>query len=250
MHTTDERADDLADCFDYSQPPRKFRIIPAPLSPKYFFENPYGGGPPDDDATYSELYSFGAKADDGEAPASHLTARGSALYGTTQFGGLSGSHCPSGCGIIYSIDTAGKERVTYRFRGGSGGAAPSTGLTSAAEGFFGTTSLGGASPNCPGGCGTIFKASRAGSGAKTLYRFAGGADGATPDGRLLALGSTLYGTTQFGGARSARCTNGCGTSSESVPAASRNSCCTPSKAQATVINRSRASSTLGARSTA
>ena len=74
MHTTDERADDLFDCFDFSQPPRKFRKIPAPFPPKYFFENPPGGGPPDDDATYSELYSFGAKADDGGAPSSHLIA--------------------------------------------------------------------------------------------------------------------------------------------------------------------------------
>jgi uncharacterized repeat protein (TIGR03803 family) len=211
MHTTDERADDLSDCFDYSQPPRKFKIIPAPLPPKYFLRNPLGGGPPDDDATYSELYGFGAKADDGEAPASHLTARGSGLYGTTQYGGLSDSHCPSGCGTIYSLDMAGKERVTYRFTGGRGGAAPSSGLTSAAGALFGTTSLGGASANCAGGCGTIFNASLAGSGARTLYRFAGGADGAAPDGRLLALGSTLYGTTQFGGARSALCTNGCGT---------------------------------------
>jgi uncharacterized repeat protein (TIGR03803 family) len=211
LHTTDERADDLSDCFDYSQAPRTFKTIPAPLPPKYFLQNPLGGGPPDDDTTYRELYSFGAKANDGKAPASHLTASGSALYGTTQFGGASGSRCPSGCGTIYSIDATGKERVTYRFAGGDGGAAPSAGLTPVAGGLFGTTSLGGANANCAGGCGTIFKASRAGSGATTLYRFAGGADGAAPNGRLLALGNKLYGTTQFGGARNALCTNGCGT---------------------------------------
>jgi phospholipase C len=38
MHTTDVRADDLMDCFDFSQPPRKFEHIHAPYPPSYFFK--------------------------------------------------------------------------------------------------------------------------------------------------------------------------------------------------------------------
>jgi phospholipase C len=40
MHTTDVRADDLMDCFDFSQKPRKFEHIPAKYPPSYFFQLP------------------------------------------------------------------------------------------------------------------------------------------------------------------------------------------------------------------
>ncbi|HEY2554086.1 MAG TPA: alkaline phosphatase family protein, partial [Candidatus Cybelea sp.] len=40
LDTTDVRADNLADCFDFSSAPRKFVPIPAPLSPKYFLDRP------------------------------------------------------------------------------------------------------------------------------------------------------------------------------------------------------------------
>jgi uncharacterized repeat protein (TIGR03803 family) len=211
LHTTDERADDLYDCFDFSQTLRTFKPIPAPLPPKYFLKNPFGGGPPDDDTAYTELYSFGAKPNDGDAPAAHLSRNGNALYGTTEYGGSTTSHCAQGCGTIYEIDPAGKERVTYRFSGGETGAAPTTGLYASAGSFFGTTSLGGLTANCKAGCGTIFKAALDGGSVTTLYRFNGGAGGATPDGRVLAIGGELYGTTQYGGTRNALCTNGCGT---------------------------------------
>jgi phospholipase C len=36
LHTTDERADDLSDCFDFSRSPTRFKRIPAPLRAKYF----------------------------------------------------------------------------------------------------------------------------------------------------------------------------------------------------------------------
>jgi phospholipase C len=40
LGTTDARADDLSDCFDFSQPMRKFRPIPAKYPPAYFFHLP------------------------------------------------------------------------------------------------------------------------------------------------------------------------------------------------------------------
>lgn len=40
LRTTDVRADDLMDCFDFAQPPRKFNHIPARYPPSYFSRQP------------------------------------------------------------------------------------------------------------------------------------------------------------------------------------------------------------------
>jgi phospholipase C len=40
LDTTDVRADDLSDCFDFNSAPRKFVPIPAPLSARYFLNQP------------------------------------------------------------------------------------------------------------------------------------------------------------------------------------------------------------------
>jgi phospholipase C len=45
----DARADDLSDCFDYSQPPTPFARIKAPLGPAYFLDQAPTLEPPDDD---------------------------------------------------------------------------------------------------------------------------------------------------------------------------------------------------------
>ncbi len=47
LGTTDARADDLSDCFDYSHA-HKFVPIPAPLNAEYFLHQPVGGIPDDD----------------------------------------------------------------------------------------------------------------------------------------------------------------------------------------------------------
>ncbi|MBV9718940.1 MAG: hypothetical protein JOZ77_06450 [Candidatus Eremiobacteraeota bacterium] len=49
MHTTDERADDLADCFDFSKAPASFRTIAAPYGREYFLRQPVSSEAPDDD---------------------------------------------------------------------------------------------------------------------------------------------------------------------------------------------------------
>ena len=49
LGTTDVRADDLSDCFDFSQPPRKFKRIPAPRGADYFLRRPASAQDPDDD---------------------------------------------------------------------------------------------------------------------------------------------------------------------------------------------------------
>ncbi len=49
LGTTDVRADDLSDCFDFSKPPRKFVPIPAPRGADYFLRQPASAQDPDDD---------------------------------------------------------------------------------------------------------------------------------------------------------------------------------------------------------
>ncbi|MFY9718442.1 MAG: alkaline phosphatase family protein [Candidatus Cybelea sp.] len=48
LGTTDERADDLRDCFDFSKKPRTFTPIPASLRARYFLDEPPGDAPVDD----------------------------------------------------------------------------------------------------------------------------------------------------------------------------------------------------------
>ncbi|MGA8098622.1 MAG: DUF1153 domain-containing protein [Candidatus Cybelea sp.] len=65
---------------------------------------------------------------------------------------------------VYKVSTAGKERVLYRFQGGTDGWYPSAGLTYARGMLYGTTELGG--EICVGSsyytCGTVFVVSTSG----------------------------------------------------------------------------------------
>jgi hypothetical protein len=98
----------------------------------------------------------------------------------------------------------------YQFAGGNDGAYPN-GLTVQPDGtLVGATSHGGTGPcyfpgdDKPSGCGTIFQLSPA-SGASTpwtetiLYRFVGRPDAALPNGPLLLVDGTLWGTSVQGG---------------------------------------------------
>ncbi len=49
LGTTDVRADDLSDCFNFARRPRKFTLIPAPLEAPYFLNAPPSNANPDDD---------------------------------------------------------------------------------------------------------------------------------------------------------------------------------------------------------
>lgn len=161
--------------------------------------------------SYKSLYSFGRKADDGDEPFANLTVVGGGLYGTTEIGGETTQFCFLGCGTVFHVTTSGTQSVTYRFKGGADGAAPTAGLLSYSGKLFGTTSAGGNEPRCSGGCGTVFVLSSGGRLEKILHRFSGGADGANPVAGLVGLDSTLYGTTQYGGKRAQLCATGCGT---------------------------------------
>jgi uncharacterized repeat protein (TIGR03803 family) len=82
--------------------------------------------------------------------------------------------------------------------------------------FYGTTSGGGASNACFGGCGTVFEIT-AGGKLTVLHSF-DGTDGSDPGSLLVqATNGNFYGTTYQGGA-SANCLGGCGTVFEITPA--------------------------------
>jgi uncharacterized repeat protein (TIGR03803 family) len=125
------------------------------------------------------------------------------LYGVTFDGGAYGA------GVVYKLDSAGKETLLYSFAGGSDGANPDSVLLLDSQGrLYGTTANGGNS-ECGGtGCGVVFELSphTDGSWSETVfYTFcsvSNCADGEEPDTGPLALDAAgnLYGTTYFGGA--------------------------------------------------
>jgi uncharacterized repeat protein (TIGR03803 family) len=147
------------------------------------------------------LHNFCSAANcaDGNTPYAGVIHHAGNLYGTTLGGG---EFCieNGGCGVVFKVDSTGKETVLYSFcPNGYGnctdGAFPQAGLIhDAADNLYGTTSGGGAN-----GVGTVFKLSP--DGAETvLYSFAGGADGANPFAGLIRdENGNLYGTTTAGG---------------------------------------------------
>jgi uncharacterized repeat protein (TIGR03803 family) len=142
------------------------------------------------------LHAFTGTGGDGANPYDGLVqdAQGD-LYGTTVSGGGSSAYS-GGCGVVFGVNTAGKERVLYRFGEGADGAGPYAGLVMDAKGnLYGTTQYGGTF-----GAGTVFMLDKTRK-ETVLYSFSGGTDGRLPLlGYLVrdAYGN-LYGTTQFGG---------------------------------------------------
>jgi uncharacterized repeat protein (TIGR03803 family) len=148
----------------------------------------------DTGGTETVLHSFN-KALDGANPQAELLDVGGILYGTTNAGGAHGA------GTVFSITTAGAERVLYSFGASrTDGANPQAGLIDVNGMLYGTTYAGGAN-----GAGTVFGVSATGSESITYSFGQSMTDGANPQGGLLDVGGTLYGTTQGGG------TNGLGT---------------------------------------
>jgi uncharacterized repeat protein (TIGR03803 family) len=159
------------------------------------------------------VYAFqGSKAggSDGASPYAPVINIGNTLYGTTNGGGS--RQCKLGCGTLFSLNlTSGAETVLHAFRSGTQGYAPGYGTLISGPGgkLYGTTENGG-STNCYGGCGTVYSLSPSTGAEKLVYSFVGGSDGANPQAGLIKIGTTLYGTTRYGGG-STNCSGGCGT---------------------------------------
>jgi uncharacterized repeat protein (TIGR03803 family) len=153
---------------------------------------------------YQTLYDFQGYPD-GAYPEAGLVAIGGTLYGTAYSGGsTTGSQCGFGCGTVFKVSDSGSEHVLYRFKGGSDGASPASGLAELGGVLYGTTTFGGTGCASSGGCGTVFKVSLSGA-EKVIYSFKGIAkkDGANPElnETLLAYKGALYGSTYQGGAK-------------------------------------------------
>jgi uncharacterized repeat protein (TIGR03803 family) len=120
---------------------------------------------PQQDGSWAEkvLYDFCSLSDcaDGEEPIAGPLARDAMgnLYGTTYFGGAYPNCNGDPCGVVFELDTTGKETVLHSFTGGSGGSEPFAGLVlDAAGNLYGTAEFGGA--QClqdKAGCGVVFK---------------------------------------------------------------------------------------------
>ena len=98
-------------------------------------------------------------------------------------------------GVVFKLDTTGKETVLYSFTGGSDGADPSTALILDSVGnLYGTTTYGGIANK-----GVVFKLDTAGH-EPVVYGFTRGTDGSGPESAVIVdPAGSLYGTTFQGG---------------------------------------------------
>ncbi|HUB68674.1 MAG TPA: choice-of-anchor tandem repeat GloVer-containing protein [Candidatus Methylacidiphilales bacterium] len=156
---------------------------------------------------FTVLHSFspttnGLTNSDGFDPVAGVVLSGNTLYGAAEYGGTNGN------GTIFKVNTDGTGfTILHTFSAfgvgtttNSDGGFPGGGLIISGGTLYGTTVSGGS-----GGSGTVFSISTNGTNFDTLYNFTGGDDGAGPYANLTLSGTTLYGTTSFGGA------NGTGT---------------------------------------
>ncbi|MGA9641780.1 MAG: choice-of-anchor tandem repeat GloVer-containing protein [Terriglobales bacterium] len=136
--------------------------------------------------SYNVLHKF-TGVPDGTNPFGGLVldAQGN-LYGTTWFGG----DPACSCGVVFKVDTSGKETILYSFTGIRADGRPWGNLAMDAQGnLYGATYS----------SWTIFEVDTNGN-ETVLYTFTGGADGGRPTGGLvLDDQGNLYGTTWYGG---------------------------------------------------
>jgi len=168
------------------------------------------------DKTGSEtvLYAFSGGADGGYPEGGLVRDDSGNLYGTTVFGG--GCRPGPGCGVVFKVDTQGKETVLYTFTGITGDSPEPLGglIRDKAGNLYGVTLYGGVTTHCGDyGCGTVFKVDTK-DNETILYRFTGGTDGGGPSGSLVPdTAGNLYGAAGYGGNLSS-CPdglyNGCG----------------------------------------
>jgi len=118
------------------------------------------------DGTETVLYTFCSLSNcaDGANPGGGplvLDSKGN-LYGTTLFGGTHSDCNGDTCGVVFKVDTTGKETVLHDFTGGADGAFPDAGLVMDASGNLYGTAMNGGDTKCnpPLGCGVVFQVRR------------------------------------------------------------------------------------------
>jgi uncharacterized repeat protein (TIGR03803 family) len=162
-----------------------------------------------DGSGFTNLHTFtavsGANATnrDGANPGAGLIISANTLYGTAENGGTGGN------GAVFALNTDGSgftnlhsftavNPITGTNRDGAN---PAAGMILSGNTLFGVAPYGGRSAN-----GTVFALNTNGSAFTNLHDFPAffgsaytNAEGANPLGDLILSGSTLYGTTEFGG---------------------------------------------------
>lgn len=142
---------------------------------------------------FTVLHTF--SGGDGEYPQSTLVISDGILYGTTPFGG-------AGAGTVFSIGTNGANFTVIRslpLNGTTEAGAYLDGLLLSGDTLYGTTSVGGTNRT-----GSIFSLGTDGSAFTVLHNFntngiGANFDGVNPQGGLVLIGDTLYGTANEGG---------------------------------------------------
>jgi uncharacterized repeat protein (TIGR03803 family) len=144
------------------------------------------------------LYNFTGGTDGSEPLAGVIRDSAGNLYGTTAYGG---TPCPPpvqgdppGCGVVYRLDTAGRETVLYSFTGGADGGVPYAGvIRDAAGSLYGTTYAGGTAND-----GVVYRVDT--PGQVTVLCSFDGYNGASPfAGVIRDSAGNLYGTAAGGG---------------------------------------------------
>lgn len=153
-----------------------------------------------DGSDYTVLHSFSQAYTDGSSPRGSLIISGVMLYGMTYSGGT-GTGCAQRCGTVFSLNTSLKSfKVLHSFTDAvNDGTKPSYGsLMLSGSTLYGMTSAGGAADG-----GVVFKVGVTGSGFAVLHSFGNEKnEGYAPLGSLVLSGSTLFGMTSKGGAKS------------------------------------------------
>lgn len=139
---------------------------------------------------FSVVHSFAGNGD-GASPNPELTELNGMLFGTTMHGGAGGYDD----GTVFSIGAHSIYKSVYSTIFGM----PYAGVIPLHGRLFGTTVTGGL-PDCPQGCGTIYRLAPNGDDFKTLRKFSGPPDAVGPQGTLVASGGLIYGVSTEGGA--------------------------------------------------
>jgi uncharacterized repeat protein (TIGR03803 family) len=142
----------------------------------------------------ARVYDFKGMPD-GAQPENQLAAIGDTLYGTTLRGGDSGCSS-SGCGTVFAVRMAGKERVLHSFEQNTkDGVEPYEGVIVVKGALYGVTCCGSGDSD-----GIVYKMTTAGH-ETILHTFTDPKekDGWAPYANLMVTNTLLYGTTGWGG---------------------------------------------------
>ena len=185
-------------CYDGAWPQGSLVAVSGQL-----YGTTWAGGSSDDGVVFAidtngqeerVLHSFSGGGGYGGGPEAGLATQGNVLYGTTPDGGTFGSG-RSGAGTVFSLNTLGTTfKILHNFGSMFDGASPQAPLVISNGVLYGTTTEGGFH-----GKGTVFSVRIADNQERVIYSFGGTPDGSAPQGAVLVMNGTLYGTTPTGG---------------------------------------------------